>query len=135
MKIIYVILALTLSSLAHADVVIIVNQGNNNTLDKASISQLFLGKSSSFSNGSEAIPITQEAGGATTKEFNRKALKKSENQLRAYWSKLIFTGKGTPPKAVKSDDEVIELVSKNPNLIGYVSTAADVSGVKVVEKF
>jgi ABC-type phosphate transport system substrate-binding protein len=127
---------LLLASLSsQADVVIIVNQGNTSDINKTSVSQLFLGKAKTFSNGSLAVPINQIYGGNITKEFTRKALKKSPNQLKAYWSKLMFTGKGTPPQAVKNDAEVIKLISNNPNLIGYVSTSADTSTVKVVENF
>jgi len=128
-------IALFYSIVAVADVVVIVNPNNNNTLNKTSISQIFLGKTNAFSDGSQAIPINQKEDTPLSKEFTRKALKKSTNQLRAYWSKLMFTGKGTPPKVVQGDSEVIKLVLDNPNLIGYVSKSADTSNVKVVEKF
>ena len=67
--------------------------------------------------------------------FYAKALEKSDSQLKAYWSKLIFTGKGTKPDSVKNDVAVIELVSKNPNIIGYIDSASVGPGVKVVAKF
>ena len=80
------------------------------------------------------IPVDQNEGAATRGEFYKKVANKDAAQLNAYWSKLIFTGQGQPPKAVGGDDAVIELVSKNPNMIGYVSGAATTSKVKVVAK-
>ena len=62
-------------------------------------------------------------------------LNKSGSQLKSYWSKLVFTGKGTPPKVVANDAEVISLISANPNLIGYIDAAAVTGTVKVIAKF
>lgn len=100
---------------------VIVHPSNDSELSEKAVSRIFLGKSKRFSNGSEAIPIDQQEGNAVRADFSSKLLKKSSSQLKAYWSKLIFTGKGSPPKQVASDAEVIDLVSKNPSLIGYVS--------------
>lgn len=59
-------------------------------------------------------------------------LNKSANQLKAYWSKLVFTRKGNPPKEVKTDQEVITLVSANPDLIGYVDVSSVNDSIRVV---
>jgi hypothetical protein len=40
--------------------------------------------------------------------------------MQAYWSRIIFTGRGQPPKAVPSSSEAKKLVAANPNTIGYV---------------
>jgi hypothetical protein len=48
---------------------------------------------------------------------------------------LVFTGKGTPPKVVANDAEVISLISANPNLIGYIDATAVTGTVKVIAKF
>jgi hypothetical protein len=67
--------------------------------------------------------------------FNEKILNKTSSQMKAYWSKLVFTGKGTPPKELLSDKEVIDLVSKNPNMIGYIQKESVTAAVKVVATF
>lgn len=113
---------------------VIVHPSNAAALDKKSISKVFLGKSKSFPGGGQAIPIDLSSGDARNAFLNQ-VLGKSESQLKAYWSKLIFTGKGQAPKAVSSDAEVVELVSKNPNLIGYVNDGAVDGSVKVVHTF
>ncbi len=113
---------------------VIVHPSNSNTLDKADIKKVFLGKSKKFPNGDQAVPIALEAGAARD-EFLSVVIEKSESQLKAYWSKLIFTGKGQAPKSVDSEAELVKLVSQNPNLIGYVSDAALNDSVKVLAKF
>ena len=128
-------LTLVLSSYAYSEVTVIVHPSNAAALDQKSISKIFLGKSSSFPGGGKAVPINLAEGNATTNEFNDKVLGKKSSQLKSYWSKLVFTGKGTPPKEVGSDQDVIDLVSKNPNIIGYVTSGVETGDVKVVAKF
>jgi len=119
-----------------AEVAVIVSAGNaNNALDQDTIARIFLGKVSSFPDGSQAIPVDQNEGSASREAFSDKVLGKSSSQLKAYWSRLIFTGKGTPPKESGSDADIKALVAKNPNLIGYVDTSVVDDSVKIVFKF
>lgn len=111
---------------------VIVHPSNTASLDEKSISRIFLGKAKSFPGGGQAVPITLED--ATADTFSKKVLNKSPVQLKAYWSKLLFTGKGQPPRVVKNDAEMIELVAANPNMIGFISGEGD-GTVKVVSSF
>jgi len=119
--------------MSHA-VTVIVHPSNTSTLDKNEIKKIFLGKIKKFSNGEEAIPVDLTQGDARS-QFISTVINKSETQLKAYWSKLIFTGKGQAPKSVDSEAELIKLVSQNPNLIGYISDGAVDSSVKAAAKF
>ena len=101
-------------------------------LSKDIVTRLFLGKQDKFPSGKKAVVIDQEPGEEIRDEFYTKVVKKNPAQLKSYWSRLIFTGQGLPPKRVLDDDEVLELITENPNLIGYVSGETDVSGVKVL---
>lgn len=118
-----------------ADVAVVVHHANSATLDPAEIAKLYLGRSKSFSDGSAAIPLAQAESSAATAIFNEKILNKTGSQMKAYWSKLVFTGKGTPPQELLTDKEVIDLVSQNPNMIGYVDQGSITTAVKVVASF
>lgn len=132
----FVALLLVIASYcASADVVVVVHPSNNASFDKSSISKLFLGKAKSFDDGNQAVPINQAEGTNTRDTFNSTVLSKSGSQLKAYWSKLVFTGKGSPPKEVASDAEVIDLISKNPSMIGYIDSASLTDAVKSVGSF
>ena len=126
----------TASMVVSAETAVIVSASNANaTLDKATISKIFLGKSKSFPDGAQAVPIDQNDGTAARDAFNSNMLGKSASQLKSYWSRLIFTGKGTPPKQSGNDSDVKALVSNNPNMIGYIDSSAVDGSVKVVHKF
>ena len=120
---------------AQAAVDVVVHPSNANAIDAGAIKKIFTGKSKSFADGSKALPITQSDGSSATDEFNQKVLNKSSSQLKAYWSKLVFTGKGIPPKDVASDADVLKLISTNPNMIGYVDVGSVNNSVKVVATF
>ncbi len=129
-------LTLLVSSVAFADMVVIVSAKNANYgLDKIDIEQIFLGKKSAFPDGAKAVPVDQNEDSAVRTAFNDKVLGKTSGQLKAYWSRLIFTGKGTPPKEAGADADIVKLVADDPSLVGYVSASAVNGSVKVVFEF
>ncbi|CBL46960.1 Hypothetical protein HDN1F_33770 [gamma proteobacterium HdN1] len=116
-----------------ADVAVIVSSKNNETaLDSAAISNIFLGKLLAFPSGGTVIPIDQAQGNSARTDFLSKVLKRTEEQYKSYWVRLIFSGGGQPPLQVRDDMEVIDLVSQNPSVVGYVDAAAVTGDVKVV---
>ncbi|GBL03228.1 phosphate ABC transporter substrate-binding protein [Glaciecola sp. KUL10] len=121
------------SSLAFAELTVIVNPSNTNDLDAKKVQRLFLGKDKKFPDGSEVLAVNLTADSSTRNNFDEKILGRNSSQVSAYWSKLVFTGKGIPPKEVSSDAEVIDLVSKNPSVIGYVDSSSLIDGVKVIK--
>jgi ABC-type phosphate transport system substrate-binding protein len=96
------------------------------------VSAIYLGKTDKFPSGSTALPLDQASGSAVRGSFYDKVTGKSEAQVKAAWSRLVFSGKGTPPKEVANSAEVKKLVSTNPNTIGYIEKSAVDSSVKVV---
>jgi ABC-type phosphate transport system substrate-binding protein len=134
MKIFFTILILTFNTHLFAEVSVIVHPSNQNNINKNDILRIFLGKSKSFPNGEQAIPINIKEG-ETRSNFNELVLSKSDSQLKAYWSKLIFTGKGNPPQDIDYELEVLELISSNPSFIGYIDSSKVTEKVKIIETF
>lgn len=116
-------LALALPAAAD-EVVVIVNPANTAVLSPKDIANLFLGKTMTFPDGRPAKPLALQDGSAVREEFNRKFLKKTNQQLDAYWASLIFTGRVTPPRQVATEAEVRALVEGNRDYIGFVRESA-----------
>ncbi|PKI16375.1 phosphate ABC transporter substrate-binding protein [Colwellia sp. 12G3] len=138
MKFIISILLLTSLAISHtcyADVSIVVNTANGGAISDTEISRLFLGKLKKFSDGESAIPINSKAGTAARVVFEEKVLNKSSSQIKAYWSKRVFSGKGNPPTEVDNDAAVLSFVAENTGAIGYVDAASVDGTVKVVKTF
>ena len=116
-----------------ADVVAVVSSKSCiTTLSKNQVSDIFLGKSAHFPDGSAAVPIDQAEGAAVRDEFYGNFAGKSAAQIKAYWSKIIFTGRGQPPKAVSNSAEIKRLLAQNVNAIGYIERSLVDDSVKVL---
>ena len=121
------------TGVAMAETVVIVGAKSGiGALEKQQVSDLFLGKASAFPDGKQAVPLDQAEGAAARDEFHSKVTGKSGAQLKSFWSKQVFSGKGTPPKEVPGNADVKKLVADNPNMIGYVDKAVVDGSVKVV---
>ncbi|WP_331351157.1 phosphate ABC transporter substrate-binding protein [Cellvibrio sp. UBA7671] len=128
-------LTLGIASFAWAEVAVIVHPSAGfDSLTEDDVARLFLGKSKSFPAGAQAVPVNQNEGSAARDKFNEAICKKNASQYKAYWSQLVFTGKGTPPKDAGDDAAVKTLIAANPNMIGYVDAGAVDATVKVVFK-
>lgn len=137
MKVLTSALALGLMLMSHtafAEVAVVVHPSNGVALDNGDISRIYLGKLKSFPGGGPVIPLDLKEGSAIRSTFVDKVLGKSESQLKAYWSKLVFSGQGQPPKSV-DDAEMLSLVAANPNMIGFVDAANVNDSVKVIARF
>ena len=42
------------------------------------------------------------------------------SQIRAYWSRLVFTGRAQPPREAADADEVRRLLQSTPGAIAYL---------------
>ncbi len=117
----------TLASSAAAEIVIVVNPKNPATkMFPSQAAQFFLGASPMFT------PIEQAESSTIRLEFCQKVLAKDPPEVRAIWSKIMFTGKGRPPREFKSSAEVKKAVSENINAIGYIDKSEIDDSVKVV---
>lgn len=118
-----------------AEMAVIVNPGNPvGELSKKEVKDIYLGKKKKFPGGDSAIPIDQETEDLRSNFINT-IIGKDLSQLRSYWSRKIFTGKGQPPKQVGGDEEVLKLVRENPAIIGYIEAGSVDDTVKVVHRY
>lgn len=112
---------------ALAEVVVVVNpKAAESALTKEQVAQFFLGRSTAM------VPIDQPDNAPLRAEFYKKVADKDTAQIKALWSKLVFTGKATMPKEVGDSAAVKAAVAANPKAIGYIEKSAVDSTVKVV---
>ena len=117
-----------------AEVAIIVHPSNGNSFEHEDIQRIFLDKDDFYPDGTEVVAVGQKSG-ALVDEFNDKVLDRDKTQLKAYWAKLMFTGKGFPPKLLADDAAVISAVAESSKTIGFVNKSAETDAVKVVATF
>jgi ABC-type phosphate transport system substrate-binding protein len=108
-------------AVSEADVVTVVSSKSPITaLTKADVADIFLGKVIRVAEGEQAVPIDQPESSGAREEFYRETTGKSSAQLKSHWSKILFTGRGQPPRMVPNSAEVKKALAANPFAIGYI---------------
>ena len=126
------ITAFWLSQSAFAEVAVIVNSANSDSIDGKMVKKIYLGKAKAFPSGAKVKVYTLPSSQADTEYFRQKVLKKSNSQFKSYWSKLAFTGKGTPATELDTAEDIIAAIKKDPKAIGFINSSDVNSDVKVV---
>jgi ABC-type phosphate transport system substrate-binding protein len=114
---------------------VVVNQANPaNSISKQELSNIFMKKIGTWSDGQPASPVDQAASSSTRNGFSKVIFGRDANAIKSYWQRQIFSGRGVPPPEKASDDEVIIFVGENSGAIGYVSSNAEIGpGLKVLQ--
>jgi ABC-type phosphate transport system substrate-binding protein len=111
--------------------VVIVHVSNPNAgMPRRFVADAFLKKSTRWTDGSVIRPVDLPADSSTRAHFSDDVLNRSVAAVKSYWQQMIFSGRDVPPPELANDDEVVRYVAQNAGAIGYVSGAAQLSGVK-----
>ena len=108
----------------------------NNSITASSVSSgdlqaVFLLDKDSLA-GSHVEPVLEKSGPAH-EAFLKSYLGKNDAALQAFYRSLVFTGKGSMPKVLASDADIVAYVAKTKGAIGYVSAGTATEGVKTLE--
>lgn len=118
---------------AQAQVAVVVGAKSGTAAMTADqVASIFLGKSNQLPSGAAAAPADLPESAAVREQFYTKVTGKSSAQVKAGWSRLVFSGKATPPKELGSAADVKSFVAANPDAIGYIEKSAVDGSVKVV---
>ncbi|MBQ1782053.1 MAG: phosphate ABC transporter substrate-binding protein [Gammaproteobacteria bacterium] len=124
----------TIASSVYAGVVLVGHPGIGGTLTAEQAAALYLGKSNKLPNGNSAVILELQSGSPLRVEFHDKVTTKTEAQLQSYWSRLVFTGKGTPPTQLKDEDQMKYAIASSPNAVGYIDESKVDASVIVLLK-
>lgn len=120
---------------AHGEIVVIVNKANGvDALDKRQLIDLYMGRDLYFPNGSIAFRLDHLPKADIRQQFYFKLMQKSVAEVNAYWTRLLFTGRASPPQSVNSAEEIIDAVVANQNAIAYIHKDDLVESVRVIAR-
>ncbi|MQA21618.1 type 2 periplasmic-binding domain-containing protein [Rugamonas rivuli] len=127
------LLALACAHAGAAELVVIVSAKNPVMALRADqVADIFLAQTGRFPGGDEAMALDQPVGNPLRDEFYSKVAAKSPALMKAYWTKMVFTGRGQPPRELPNSAAVRKMVAENPSMIGYIDRAALDASVKTV---
>jgi len=118
---------------ANAELVVIISAHNEvEQLSREQVINIFMGRYRKLPNGQTVIPF--DIGGDTTerRDFYKKLLDKSLADINAYWARLTFSGRTTPPSSMRSQAEILDIVASNRFAIGYIDKKNLDDRVKVI---
>ena len=108
-----------------ADIAVVMGPGAE-ALTRDQLADVYLGRSTALK------PLDLPASNALRDDFYRKATDRDASQVKAVWSRIIFTAQGQPPKEVPDAAAVKKAVAADPRMIGYIDKADVDSSVKVI---
>ncbi len=117
-------LAALLASPVAAEVVVVVAQDSPiEALTTQQLADIYLGRRDHLVSGQAVEPIDQTEHSQAYSGFYTEYLDRTPAQIKAYWSKLVFTGRGRPPRAARGGRTVADWVARNPRAVGYLDRA------------
>ena len=128
--IIFVMILCLFPALCIAGNVVVISNSSvpENTLNSKDLSSIYLGKKSTWSDGSKIVFVVLKDDACAS--FYKDYVGKSESQFNTYWKKQVFTGKGKPPREFDSAKEMVDFVAATKGAIGYVPAGTGISKVK-----
>ncbi len=134
LSVLTVLLGLVVSFPALAGISVIVNPENNVELTAKEVRAIYLAKTNAFPSGEKVQPLDVNNNDDIKHKFSKDVLRKSPSSLNSYWSRMIFSAKGTPPQSL-SMSAVKAKVANDKSAIGYIDSSLVDSSVKVVYSF
>lgn len=135
MKFILVSLLMLMSTSVSGNVVVVVNKDSLITsLDNIQVANIFLARTNRFPNGEKTKPIELNKGG-TRSHFYKSISGKTPKQLTAYWTTLVFSGKGRPPKGFTDHSEFLKTFTLESGAITYLEQSQITDNMRVVYTF
>jgi hypothetical protein len=115
-----------------ADIKVIANGSvKAEVISATEVKSVFLEEYNSLRDGTHVEPVL-EKDGPVHEAFLREYLGGTDDDLQNYYRALVFSGRGSMPKQLDSDAEVVAYVARTKGAIGYVSAETIGEDVKTL---
>ncbi|NQY26321.1 MAG: hypothetical protein HRT92_04000 [Piscirickettsiaceae bacterium] len=116
-----IILFLSQTQAPRAEVVLVVHKNSDIVfLSNKQVIDIYMGRESTFPNGEKVVPLDQNVESPIRHEFYKKLVNKQVSEINAYWARLLFSGRATPPRPVENNESMLIMLQENKSFIGYI---------------
>jgi len=119
----------------HFEFKVIVHRSSAiDSMTRKELSDVFLKKTANWKNKNQIQPLDLKYENPIRMIFSKLIHQRSPEFVKNYWQQKIFAGYELPPLE-KTEEEVLRIVSQDPNAIGYISSTiplpADVKEIQI----
>jgi len=134
-RLLLLLLLLTGLPLRADPVVVVAARQATERLSREAVTNIFLGRYRALGAGQTAQPIDQPATSTLRSVFYRQLVNKDAASITAYWSRLYFSGRATPPLQTARESDVIVNLLTLPGAIAYVDRRQVDERMRIVFEF
>jgi ABC-type phosphate transport system substrate-binding protein len=135
MKIIITIIFLLTMESAFAHLIVISKKNPLKSLNTAQVKEFFLGEKLRWEDNAAVHVVDYNSNFPLRKVFSDEVIGVSISRVYKTWIRLSLSGNSTPPKILRTEEEVIDFVSADPFAIGYIEkdTGINLKGAKIIK--
>lgn len=111
--------------------VVVSNNLRGRAFSAAEVKRILLGEVTSINNGRVHLIYPSYSSDAIVILSRFVGKGSNVRDLKSYWSKMIFTGRGNPPETAESDAELKQLLQED-NAIGVTTSGAGMNVVYTI---
>ena len=101
-------------------IILVSNSADISTLSKNQVINLFLGRTKFLPNGLKVRAYDFNEGAGTRAHFYQVLTGKHIAHIDAYWARLKYSGRASPPSAVENIKTLLERVQNQTSAITYL---------------
>lgn len=119
---------------ARADtIVVIVSTDSTMTeLTREQLADIYLGRLSRWPDGSRIVVVDLRESDPAREAFYARFLNRTSAQIRVHWSRIVFAGRGHPPRPFRTQEDMVDYVAGDPHAVGYAGPDALTDGVRAL---
>lgn len=101
--------------------IVVVNQNIDlKSLSQKQVMSLFLGRAQFLPTGSRVKTIDFPVDSQTRADFYRSLTGKNIADIDAYWARLRYSGRASPPQALEDSDAIMAVVRQQEAALAYL---------------
>lgn len=116
--------------------VVVSTQSGVETLTQKQVMSLFLGRSRFLPGGHKVTALDHPIGSEMRAGFYHALTGKNISDIDAYWARLKYSGRASPPLPVETAEQIIEILNQENGAIAYLPSSFETflakKGIKTV---
>lgn len=130
------LLAFLPAATAWADLVVVANPKSGiDRMSREEVVFVFMGRWRQLPSGLPAQPVDSPVDSPEHSAFYRQLVNKNASEIKAYWSRLVFSGGARPPVMPQTREEQIRILAATPGAVSYLERSKVDARVRIVFEF